>query len=93
MNKEKPVVGFMAVGLEPYWGQFAGMREKCEHHHEIMKGKFAPELVQIEDAGIIDSEELARKAGENFAEKESILYSAKCSRMPHLFTLHLSCVI
>lgn len=69
MNKEKPVVGFMAVGLEPYWGQFAGMREKCEHHHEIMKGKFAPELVQIEDAGIIDSEELARKAGENFAEK------------------------
>lgn len=70
MSKEKTVVGFMAVGLEPYWGQFEGMREKCGRHHEAMRGRFAAELTQIEDVGIVDSEELARKAGESFRERK-----------------------
>lgn len=67
---KKTVVGFMAVGLEPYWGQFAGMREKCEYHHAVLKEKFDSEKTEIEDVGIVDSEELARKAGRVFEEKK-----------------------
>lgn len=70
MKKDKPTVGFMAVGLEPYWGQFEGMREDCQHHHDIMYRKFDSELVDIEDVGIIDSEPLARSAGDCFLEKK-----------------------
>lgn len=70
MKKIKPIVGFMAVGLEPYWEQFEGMRETCEQHHKIMGQKFAHKIAELEDVGIIDSEELARKAGWEFKEKK-----------------------
>lgn len=66
----KATVGFMAVGLQPYWGQFEGMRENCEFHHQELKGKFNSDKVEIEDVGIIDSEELAREAGKTFEEKK-----------------------
>ncbi|MDY3248750.1 MAG: hypothetical protein SOX32_00205 [Candidatus Choladocola sp.] len=64
------VAGFMAIGLEPYWSQFEGMREKCEYHHQVLKGKFDCSKVRIEDVGIVDSEKLAREAGKLFAEKK-----------------------
>lgn len=69
MNR-KPIAGFMAIGLQSYWGQFEGMREKCIHQHEVMGEKFDLQAVDLEDAGIVDSEELARKTGERFREKK-----------------------
>ncbi len=59
--------GWMAVGLKPYWSQFEGMRERCEHHHKILTEAFDGEKVELLDAGIVDSEELARETGEKFA--------------------------
>lgn len=72
---EKIIAGWMAVGLKPYWSQFEGMKKRCEHHHEVLGESFEKEMVELLDAGIVDSEELARKTGERFAAgKVDILF-------------------
>ncbi|HJD46244.1 MAG TPA: hypothetical protein H9909_05310 [Candidatus Mediterraneibacter norfolkensis] len=70
MVKKRPTVGFMAIGLHSYWGQFEGMKEKCLHQHEVMKEKFDCRDIRLEDAGIVDSEDLARETGKMFREKK-----------------------
>lgn len=91
MNKVKPIAGFMAVGLKPYWSQFSGMRENCEHHHEILRGKLDEALVGIEDVGIIDSEEQARAAGEIFTEKKvDIIF---CQMLTYAASVYIAPVV
>ena len=96
----KATVGFMAVGLQPYWGQFEGMRENCEFHHQELKGKFNADKAEIEDVGIIDSEELAREAGKTFEEKkvdiifcQMLTYAASVYIAPAVCNLSVPVVI
>ena len=70
MKKTKMSIGYMAMGLKPYWAQFAGMREKCEKHHQVLKEKFDSNTYEVVDVGIVDSEALARKAGEAFRNSQ-----------------------
>lgn len=63
--RDTMAIGYMAVGLKPYWAQFAGMKEKCMEHHRLLEEKFG-EQYEVVDAGIVDSEALARDAGRQF---------------------------
>lgn len=70
MRNTKPTIGFMAIGLLPYWDLFPGMKENCERHHEMLGANFDQISVDMVDVGIVDSEGLAREAGECFASRK-----------------------
>lgn len=63
-------IGLFGIGLEAYWPQFEGMKERLEGY----VGKVASELdrngVEIVNLGLIDSPEKAMKAGHDFRQAD-----------------------
>ncbi len=62
----KPIIGLYTVGLEAYWDQFEGLKERL-----ISYGKFIETEMQhlggdIKNYGLVDNEYKAREAGEWF---------------------------
>lgn len=57
-------VGLVGVGLETYWPQFPGLREKLLGHQATIHGRLARNDVAVHDAGLVDSPDRARAAGD-----------------------------
>ncbi len=91
MQNGKVKVGLMAVGLSAYWGQFHGMREKCEHNHSLIAQKFSKAQTELVDLGIVDSEQLGRMASERFiTERIDILF---CNIMTYSASEYLAATV
>jgi L-arabinose isomerase len=56
-------VGLFSIGLEAYWTQFAGLRERLESYRARVSAKLARSGVEIVDVGLIDHAERAFSAG------------------------------
>src|SRR5215211_7514951 len=56
-------VGMFGIGLEAYWGQFEGLREQIEGHRRRVEALGA----DVVSAGLVDTPEAAREAGDRFA--------------------------
>lgn len=67
---QKPRIGLFGIGLDTYWPQFAGLRERLVGYQgqigEQIKG-FGAELI---DAGLVDSPVKAREAASFFRREE-----------------------
>jgi L-arabinose isomerase len=59
-------VGLFGIGLEAYWPQFEGLKERLEAYVEIVAGKLARPGVEIVSLGLIDTPTKALDAGHAF---------------------------
>ena len=67
MNGSGPLkVGLFGIGLDAYWPQFAGLRERLEGYVEQVARKLASSQVHVTNLGLIDTPEKALAAGHQF---------------------------
>jgi L-arabinose isomerase len=68
MNKPVAKVGVFGIGLEAYWAQFPGLRERLEgyqRHVEEWIGRWA----KVVSSGLVDTAPKAQDVGKRFAEE------------------------
>jgi L-arabinose isomerase len=67
MNLADPLnVGLFGIGLDAYWPQFAGLRERLEGYIAQVARKLASFEVKVTNLGLIDTPEKALAAGHQF---------------------------
>ncbi len=62
-------VGLFGIGLNTYWAQFAGLKERLEGYLKGIAGRLSALGVEVVDAGLVDSPEAARAAARLFVER------------------------
>ena len=66
-QQEYPLrVGLFGIGLEAYWPQFKGLKERLEGYVSTVAGKLERADVEVVNLGLIDSPEKALRAGHDF---------------------------
>ncbi|MFM6127282.1 MAG: hypothetical protein ACKPBV_00755, partial [Sphaerospermopsis kisseleviana] len=66
MEKHPLRVGLFGIGLEAYWPQFHGLKQKLEGYLEQVAQKLGRPGVEVCNLGLIDSPEKAMEAGHAF---------------------------
>src|SRR5919107_2664278 len=61
-------VGVFGIGLEAYWEQFDGLRERLETYHESVVERIG-RWATVVPSGLIDTAPKAHAAGERFSEE------------------------
>lgn len=62
-----PRIGVFGVGLEAYWEQFAGLRERIAGYQARVEERVAALGAEVVSAGLVDTAQGARAAGDRFA--------------------------
>jgi L-arabinose isomerase len=60
-------VGVFGIGLETYWPQFPGLKERIEGYQRRVEERVSELGGDVVSAGLVDSEHGAREAGDRFA--------------------------
>jgi L-arabinose isomerase len=60
-------VGVLGIGLEAYWAQFPGLRERIEGYQRRVEQRVAALGADVVSAGLVDTAQGARDAGDLFA--------------------------
>lgn len=68
-RRVKPRVGIYTMGLETYWAQFAGLRERLLHYGNFIAQEVEKLEAEIFYYGLVDNEEAGRECGEYFNSK------------------------
>lgn len=63
-------VGLFGIGLEAYWPQFDGLKERLESYVGIVADRLRRPGVEIVNLGLIDSPESAMEAGHRFRRED-----------------------
>jgi L-arabinose isomerase len=63
-------VGIFGIGLEAYWPQFEGLKERCEGYQRRVEERVAALGAQVTSAGLVDTAQAAREAGDRFAREQ-----------------------
>jgi L-arabinose isomerase len=66
-------IALAAVGLDTYWPQFPGLRERLDACRRRLAGELSADGVRIEDLGLVDSVAAARAAAAQARRGESRL--------------------
>ncbi|MDR0452096.1 MAG: arabinose isomerase, partial [Treponema sp.] len=61
--------GLFGIGLDTYWEQFEGLKDRLLGYLERIAGRAAGFGVEIVNAGLVDNPDAARRAAELFREK------------------------
>ena len=59
-------VGLFGIGLDTYWGQFTGLKERLEGYTRFVADRIGQPGVQVINLGLIDTVEKAFEAGDAF---------------------------
>lgn len=59
-------LGLFSIGLEAYWHQFAGLKQRLETYNEYVADKLKRPGVKLVNLGMIDTPEKAGQAGHQF---------------------------
>jgi L-arabinose isomerase len=70
MNHTAVRVGLFGIGLDTYWPQFAGLKERLEGYLDVVSGKLERPGVEIVNLGLIDTPEKAMDAGHRFRRED-----------------------
>jgi L-arabinose isomerase len=62
----KTKVGMFGIGLDTYWPQFEGLKQRLEGYLQRVEGKLARPGVEIVNLGLIDTPQKAMEAGHQF---------------------------
>src|SRR3954466_1927484 len=63
-------VGVFGIGLEAYWPQFDGLRERVVGYQRRVEERVAALGADVVSAGLVDTAEAARAAGDRFAQAQ-----------------------
>jgi L-arabinose isomerase len=63
-------VGLFGIGLEAYWPQFPGLRERLEAHIATVDSHLQRPGVEVINLGLVDSPEKAMAAGHQFRRED-----------------------
>lgn len=70
MKNSSVRVGLFGIGLDTYWPQFAGLKERLEGYLAVVDGKLSRPGVEIVNLGLIDTPEKAMEAGHRFRRED-----------------------
>ncbi len=59
-------IGLFGIGLDAYWPQFAGLKERLRDYVGRVAGKLARPGVEVLNVGLVDNPDRAREAGSEF---------------------------
>jgi L-arabinose isomerase len=62
-------VGLLGVGLDTYWEQFEGLKDRLLGYHARIGRRISAFGVDVVDAGLVDNPDAARRAAELFRER------------------------
>jgi L-arabinose isomerase len=63
-------VGIFGIGLATYWPQFEGLRERIEGYQRRVEARVRELGGEVVSAGLVDTEQAARAAGDRFASAQ-----------------------
>jgi len=63
-------IGLFAIGLEAYWEQFTGLKERLESYISIVSEKINEYHVEVVNLGLIDNAQKAMEAGHRFRQSD-----------------------
>ncbi|MGF2413286.1 arabinose isomerase [Ferruginibacter sp.] len=63
-------IGLFGIGLDTYWPQFPGLKERLEAYLEIVENKLAAINPEIVNAGLVDNTDKAFAAGKLFKTED-----------------------
>jgi L-arabinose isomerase len=63
-------IGVFGIGLDTYWPQFAGLKERIEGYQRRVEERVAALGGEVVSAGLVDSAGAARAAGDRFASAQ-----------------------
>jgi L-arabinose isomerase len=63
-------IGVFGVGLDTYWGQFAGLRDRLDGYLGTIETKLSGKGVTVVSAGLVDNVEKAEAAARLFREND-----------------------
>jgi L-arabinose isomerase len=63
-------VGVFGIGLAAYWPQFDGLRERVEGYQQRVEARVAQLGGEVVSAGLVDTAQGARAAGDRFAQAQ-----------------------
>ena len=66
----KSRVGLFGIGLDTYWPQFKGLKERLQGYQQYIAERLGSLAVDVTDVGLVDSPEKARQAALTFREKK-----------------------
>jgi L-arabinose isomerase len=66
MSKHQLKIGLFGIGLDAYWEQFTGLKERLEGYLAVVEQKLAAVHPQIVNLGLVDNVEKAFEAGGEF---------------------------
>lgn len=70
-GQEKLNVGLFGIGLDTYWPQFGGLKERLEGYQREISGIIGDsDSVNLVDGGLVDNPERARSVGILFKQKQ-----------------------
>lgn len=70
-NKEFPLkIGLFGIGLDAYWEQFTGLKERLESYISIVSAKIKKYHVEVVNLGLIDTATKAMEAGHRFRQAD-----------------------
>jgi L-arabinose isomerase len=68
LRAQEPVkIGIFSIGLDTYWGQFDGLKDRLEGYRTVIEKKIAGPGIQVVSAGLVDNYDKAREAANLFA--------------------------
>src|SRR5215469_5088303 len=63
-------IGLFGIGLDAYWPQFEGLKQRLEGYLREVEGKLARDGIEIVNLGLIDTPEKALEAGHKFRQAD-----------------------
>lgn len=66
----KPKIGLFSIGLDTYWPQFPGLRERLAGYNESIAARLEDGRVEVVNLGLIDTAERAMQAGHTFRQAD-----------------------
>lgn len=69
-SKFKLRIGLFGVGLDTYWPQFAGLKERLEGYTEAVARRLSKPWTEVVNLGLIDNPGKAMEAGHHFRRED-----------------------
>jgi L-arabinose isomerase len=70
MEQHKLKIGLFGIGLDTYWSQFEGLKERLEGYLQVVQEKLSGIHPHIVNAGLIDNADKAFAAGRQFKTED-----------------------